>query len=51
MERGEILVGDEFWNFVAGANIYEELLDVFQDAGEKLKSEIDQKFIEFRMIE
>lgn len=51
LERGEILVGDEFWNFVAGANIYEELLDVFQDAGEKLKSEIDQKFIEFRMIE
>jgi len=48
LERGEILVGEEFWNFVASDSIYEELLDVFQDVGEKLRSEIDKKFREFR---
>jgi hypothetical protein len=45
---GEILVGEEFWNFVAGGNIYEKLLDVFQEAGEELRHEIDKKFEEFR---
>jgi len=48
LERGEILVGEEFWNFVANDNIYEELLDVFQQVGEELRDEIDKKFDEFR---
>jgi anti-sigma28 factor (negative regulator of flagellin synthesis) len=48
LESGEILVGEEFWNFVASDNIYEELLDVFQEVGEELKGEIDRKFAEFR---
>lgn len=41
LEEKEILVGEEFWNFVAADNIYEELLDVFQEAGDKLRSELD----------
>ncbi|MEW6455830.1 MAG: TdeIII family type II restriction endonuclease [Acidobacteriota bacterium] len=48
LERGEILVGKEFWNFIAGSDIYEELLDVFQEVGKKLRAEIDEKFAEFR---
>lgn len=48
IENNEILVGKEFWNFVAGDNIYEELLDVFQEVGEELREEIDKKFSEFR---
>jgi len=48
LERGEILVGEEFWNFVASDNIYEELLNIFQDVGEGLRYEIDKKFAEFR---
>lgn len=48
LENGEILVGEEFWNFVAGDNIYEELLEVFQKVGEELRDEIDKKFAEFR---
>lgn len=48
LEKGEILVGEEFWNFVAGDNIYEELLDVFHEAGEELRDEIDKKFAEFK---
>jgi predicted nucleotidyltransferase len=49
LEKGEILVGKEFWNFVASDNIYEELLDVFQEVGEELRDEIDEKFAEFRI--
>ena len=48
LENGEILVGEEFWNFVANNDIYEELLDVFQKVGEELRSDIDKKFTSFR---
>jgi len=49
LDKGEILVGEGFWNFVASDNIYEELLDVFQEVGEELRDEADKKFAEFRM--
>jgi predicted nucleotidyltransferase len=48
LERREILVGEEFWNFVAVGNIYDKLLDVFQEAGEQLREEIDRSFAQFR---
>jgi len=48
LEKGEILVGEEFWNFVASDNIYEELLDVFYEVGKELRSEIDKKFAAFK---
>jgi len=48
LKNNEILVGKEFWNFVASDNIYEELLDVFQEVGEELREGIDKKFAEFR---
>lgn len=48
LESGEILVGEEFWNFVASDNIYEELLSIFQNVGDELRDEIDKKFAEFR---
>lgn len=51
LEMGEILVGEEFWNFVASNNIYEELLDVFQKVGEELREEIDKKFDKLRKNE
>lgn len=47
LEKGEILVGEEFWNFVANDEVYDELLDIFQQAGEILRDEIDKKFAEF----
>lgn len=50
LENGEILVGEEFWNFAANDNIYEELLNIFQGVGENLGDEIDRKFAEFRKI-
>ncbi|NCN53279.1 TdeIII family type II restriction endonuclease, partial [Candidatus Wolfebacteria bacterium] len=50
LARGEILVGEEFWNFVAGDDIYKDLLDVFQEAGEKLRPKIDKRFTKFRKV-
>jgi len=48
LKSGEILVGEEFWNFVANDKIYEDLLDLFQKVGKELRDEIDKRFAEFR---
>ena len=48
LDAGEILVGEEFWNFVAGVNIYEDLIKAFNEAGKKLRPKLDKKFSEFR---
>jgi len=50
LKNGEILVGEEFWNFVAGSNVYEELLDIFKEAGNELRDIIDRKFNEFKKL-
>ena len=44
LKGGEVLVGEEFWNFVGGGDIYGSLLNVFEDAGKKLRTKIDKKF-------
>ena len=51
LKNAEILVGEEFWNFVANDIVYEKLLDIFQEVGEKLRSEIDTKFMTFRKFQ
>jgi len=43
----EIMVADEFWNFLGGENTYEHLLKVFEDVGIALRREIDAKFKTF----
>ncbi len=50
LKNNEILVGEDYWNFIADDNIYEELLDVFSEAGEKIRVELDQKFDEFKNL-
>ncbi|HDM43255.1 MAG TPA: TdeIII family type II restriction endonuclease, partial [Firmicutes bacterium] len=51
LSEGEILVGEEFWNFVASDDIYDELLDVFQSAGEELRDDIDRRFKDFTSVD
>jgi hypothetical protein len=46
LEVGEVLVGKSFWNFVSNADIYEQLLDIFDIVGKELRPEIDRKFSE-----
>jgi hypothetical protein len=41
--RQEVLVGSEFWDLLGGKNTYEDLLNVFEQAGLELYAEIDEK--------
>jgi len=44
--ENEVLVAEDFWDFLGGVGTYEELLDIFEQTGIKLRSEIDKKFSE-----
>jgi len=46
--KNEIMVADEFWNFLRGEETYEQLLDVFETAGMELRPEIDARFQAFK---
>ena len=36
------MVGQDFWNFVAGENVYDEFLDIFKEVGEELREKIQE---------
>lgn len=40
----EILVGRDFWNFVAEDDIYDELLKIFEEAGQEVDELLQEKF-------
>ncbi len=42
--KDEILVAEEFWDFLGGSRTYEDLLNVFEKVGIALRPEIDAKF-------
>ena len=43
----EVVVAEEFWNFLGGENAYSDLLDCFEKAGIELRPEIDAYFERF----
>lgn len=43
----EVLIAEEFWDFIGGKGTYEELLDAFEQAGLELRDEIDEYFRQF----
>lgn len=43
----EILVAEEFWDFLGGKDTYDNVLQVFEDVGITLRPEIDAKFSSF----
>jgi len=45
--ENEIMVAEEFWNFLGGENTYEQLLSVFETVGIELRPEIDARFQRF----
>jgi len=45
--KHELMVAEEFWNFLGGKGAYQELLDCFEKAGKTLRSEIDKYFSKF----
>lgn len=42
----ELMVGKQFWDFLAGDGTYEALLDVFETVGINIRDEIDARFAE-----
>lgn len=44
----ELMVADEFWNFLGGEGAYNDLLDCFETAGIELRPEIDEYFLRFK---
>ena len=44
----ELKVADEFWDFLGGDGVYQDLLDCFERVGIELRPEIDQYFEKFR---
>jgi type II restriction enzyme len=46
-DKNELLVGKEFWDFLGGNGAYEDLLVCFEQAGIKLRPEIDDYFTKF----
>ena len=45
--KKEVLVADEFWDFLGGKGTYNDLLDCFETAGIELRPEIDSFFSKF----
>lgn len=42
----DMLIGDEFWNFLGGEKTFQMLLSVFDDVGKEYKEKLKQKFVE-----
>lgn len=47
--KKELMVAEEFWNFLSGDGAYTELLDCFEKAGIELRTEIDGFFSQFKL--
>src|SRR3989344_2123990 len=45
--KQEVMVADEFWDFLGGKNTYKDLLDCFERVGIELRDEIDTYFKRF----
>lgn len=46
-DKNELLVGKEFWDFLGGDGVYEEILNCFENAGLKIRTELDEYFKKF----
>jgi len=44
----ELKVGEEFWDFLGGQSVYNELLSCFERVGMELRPEIDEYFLKFK---
>ena len=41
-DSNQLMVGQDFWNFVAGENIYDEFIEIFQEVGKELREKIKE---------
>lgn len=38
----QLMVGEDFWNFVAGEKIYNEFIEIFKEVGEELRGKVKE---------
>ena len=43
----DVYVAEEFWNFLAGDDVYDDLLDCFKEVGIELSEEVDDYFARY----
>lgn len=48
-DNHELMVGEQFWNFLGGEDAYNDLLRCFETVGIRLRKEIDNYFSKFKM--
>lgn len=41
-DSNQLMVGEDFWNFVAGEDIYEDFIKIFKEVGEELREKIKE---------
>ena len=46
----ELMIGEDFWNYLGGQGAYQDLLSCFEQAGCELRKEIDKRFARFRAV-
>jgi len=39
-DLNQLMVGQDFWNFIAGENIYDEFIEIFKEVGKELREKI-----------
>jgi len=44
----ELMVANEFWDFLGGDEVYQDLLDCFERVGIELRDELDDYFSKFK---
>ena len=46
----ELKVANEFWDFLGGNGVYQDLLDCFERVGIELRKEIDDYFAKYKRL-
>lgn len=46
----DVYIAEEFWNFLAGDDVYDDLLDCFEEVGIELRDEIDHYFARYGQV-
>jgi hypothetical protein len=41
-DKSQLMVGEDFWNFVAGEVIYSDFIEIFREVGEELREKISK---------
>jgi hypothetical protein len=41
-DPSQLMVGEDFWNFIAGENVYDEFIEIFKEVGDELREKIQE---------